>query len=247
MNTVALNSLSKSTTRSPLFAGAQSITSQARKRWLHQSPARQAIIMPAMSPFMTEGTITRWKKREGESFAVGDVLLQIESDIATIDVEAQNPGILGKILTPDGTTNVPVEQVIALVVKDTRDLADMPVYDAAPLSYNPLSSPTIPRGVPSPLRVEKFNQPLTSPARRSPSLFEKQMMGHSLHLTHARGISMRHARGQHLNIVPPSPQIDIQVPFPSITLPTSRVQMSRPKTALGTDPPDEKLVRDQPI
>jgi hypothetical protein len=76
-------------------------------------------MMPAMSPLMTEGTITRWKIKEGDAFAPGDVLLQIvyiflffhwtsqklkllvrlqESEIATIDVEAHSPGILGKIL-----------------------------------------------------------------------------------------------------------------------------------------------------
>jgi len=81
---------------------------------MHGSLKRQAIMMPAMSPLMTEGTITRWKKKEGEAFAAGDVLLQIvryyaflricanaalqESDIAMIDVEAHTPGILGKIL-----------------------------------------------------------------------------------------------------------------------------------------------------
>jgi pyruvate dehydrogenase E2 component (dihydrolipoamide acetyltransferase) len=74
--------------------------------------------MPAMSPLMNEGTITRWKKKEGEAFAPGDVLLQIvctvvyccntsshsyprhlqESDIAVIDVEAHSPGIIGKII-----------------------------------------------------------------------------------------------------------------------------------------------------
>ncbi|KAG5649585.1 hypothetical protein H0H81_002999, partial [Sphagnurus paluster] len=55
-------------------------------------------MMPAMSPFMTAGTITRWKKKEGEAFAPGDVLLQIESGIAMVDVEAESAGILGKIL-----------------------------------------------------------------------------------------------------------------------------------------------------
>jgi hypothetical protein len=82
----------------------------------HESLKRQAIMMPAMSPLMTEGTITRWKIKEGDAFAPGDVLLQIvtgfttyfmvqsnwlhlqESEIATIDVEAHNPGILGRIL-----------------------------------------------------------------------------------------------------------------------------------------------------
>ncbi len=54
--------------------------------------------MPAMSPTMTEGGIASWKKSEGESFQAGDVLLEIETDKATIDVEAQDDGIVAKIL-----------------------------------------------------------------------------------------------------------------------------------------------------
>ena len=54
--------------------------------------------MPAMSPTMTEGGIASWKKKEGESFTTGDVLVEIETDKATIDVEAQDDGILGKII-----------------------------------------------------------------------------------------------------------------------------------------------------
>lgn len=54
--------------------------------------------MPAMSPTMTEGGIAAWKKKEGETFAAGDVLLEIETDKATIDVEAQDDGILAKII-----------------------------------------------------------------------------------------------------------------------------------------------------
>jgi pyruvate/2-oxoglutarate dehydrogenase complex dihydrolipoamide acyltransferase (E2) component len=54
--------------------------------------------MPAMSPTMTEGGIAKWKTLEGESFTAGDVLLEIETDKATIDVEAQDDGVVGKIL-----------------------------------------------------------------------------------------------------------------------------------------------------
>ncbi|KAJ3505122.1 hypothetical protein NLJ89_g7578 [Agrocybe chaxingu] len=96
---------------------------QVKRRWMHGSLKRQAIMMPAMSPLMTEGTIARWMKKEGEAFQEGDVLLQIETDFYTVDVEAHTPGILGKILTPDGTKNVPIEQVIALVARDTSELA----------------------------------------------------------------------------------------------------------------------------
>jgi pyruvate/2-oxoglutarate dehydrogenase complex dihydrolipoamide acyltransferase (E2) component len=54
--------------------------------------------MPALSPTMTEGSITQWKVKEGDSFVAGDVLLQIETDKASIDVEAQDDGIMGKIV-----------------------------------------------------------------------------------------------------------------------------------------------------
>ncbi|KAF7768068.1 hypothetical protein Agabi119p4_7311 [Agaricus bisporus var. burnettii] len=111
-------------------------------RGFHGSLRRQAILMPAMSPLMNEGTITRWKKREGESFVPGDVLLQIESDIATIDVEAHSPGILGKILLQDGATNVPIEQAIALVARDQQELSTLQLLDdnmpmSPPLNFIP--------------------------------------------------------------------------------------------------------------
>ncbi|KAJ6606365.1 single hybrid motif-containing protein [Mycena vulgaris] len=105
-------------------------------RSLHQSSVRRAIMMPAMSPFMTEGTIRRWAKKEGETFHAGDILLQIESDYTTINVEAQIPGIIGKILRPDGSTNVPVEQVIALVARSPQELARLQTQVEAPPSLS---------------------------------------------------------------------------------------------------------------
>lgn len=58
--------------------------------------------MPAMSPTMTEGGIASWKKQEGDSFTAGDVLVEIETDKATIDVEAQDDGVLVKIIVSLG-------------------------------------------------------------------------------------------------------------------------------------------------
>ncbi|TXT08846.1 hypothetical protein VHUM_02974 [Vanrija humicola] len=83
--------------------------------------------MPAMSPTMTEGGIADWKKAEGEAFAAGDVLLEIETDKATIDVEAQDEGVLGKILSPAGTKNIPVGQVIAVLAEEGDDLSKIEV------------------------------------------------------------------------------------------------------------------------
>ncbi|KAF9111709.1 pyruvate dehydrogenase complex dihydrolipoamide acetyltransferase component (E2) [Mortierella sp. AM989] len=78
--------------------------------------------MPALSPTMTEGTITSWKKKEGDSVTTGDVLLEIETDKAGMDVEAVEDGILAKILHPDGS-KVAVNEVIALLAEEGDDLS----------------------------------------------------------------------------------------------------------------------------
>jgi len=74
------------------------------------------ILMPALSPTMTEGTLTRWLKKEGEAIKAGDVIAEIETDKATMEVEAVDEGILGRILIGDGTENVLVNAPIAVLV-----------------------------------------------------------------------------------------------------------------------------------
>lgn len=76
---------------------------------------------------MTEGGIANWKKSEGDVFTAGDVLLEIETDKATIDVEAQDDGVMGKILTRAGENKVPVGQVIAILAEEGDDLAAIEV------------------------------------------------------------------------------------------------------------------------
>jgi pyruvate dehydrogenase E2 component (dihydrolipoamide acetyltransferase) len=79
--------------------------------------------MPAMSPTMTEGGIAEWKKKEGDSFSAGDVLVEIETDKATIDVEAQEDGILAKIISQDGAKGVQVGATIAVLAEEGDDLS----------------------------------------------------------------------------------------------------------------------------
>jgi pyruvate dehydrogenase E2 component (dihydrolipoamide acetyltransferase) len=79
------------------------------------------ILMPALSPTMTEGTLAKWLKNEGDSVASGDVIAEIETDKATMEVEAVDEGTLGKIMVPAGTANVPVNQVIALLLSEGED------------------------------------------------------------------------------------------------------------------------------
>jgi pyruvate dehydrogenase E2 component (dihydrolipoamide acetyltransferase) len=76
------------------------------------------ILMPALSPTMTEGTLARWLKKEGDPVKAGDVIAEIETDKATMEVEAVDEGVLGKILVPDGTAGVKVNDPIAILVED---------------------------------------------------------------------------------------------------------------------------------
>ncbi|MCR0980493.1 pyruvate dehydrogenase complex dihydrolipoamide acetyltransferase [Roseomonas populi] len=76
------------------------------------------ILMPALSPTMTEGTLARWLKKEGEAIKSGDIIAEIETDKATMEFEAVDEGILGKILVPDGTEGVKVNQPIGVMVEE---------------------------------------------------------------------------------------------------------------------------------
>ncbi len=92
------------------------------------------VLLPALSPTMTEGKIAKWLKKEGDTVASGDVLLEIETDKATMEVEAVDEGILGKILVPDGTDGVAVNTPIAVIVEDGETVSDA---DSAPAAAAP--------------------------------------------------------------------------------------------------------------
>src|SRR6476646_2524288 len=79
------------------------------------------ILMPALSPTMTEGNLAKWHKKEGDKVKSGDVLAEIETDKATMEVEAVDEGTLGKIVVPEGAQAVKVNAVIALLLEDGED------------------------------------------------------------------------------------------------------------------------------
>src|SRR5689334_14868454 len=79
------------------------------------------VLMPALSPTMTEGKIARWLKSEGEPVRAGDVLAEIETDKATMEVEAIDEGVLAKIVIPEGTEHVAVNTPIAVIAGDGEE------------------------------------------------------------------------------------------------------------------------------
>jgi len=95
------------------------------------------ILMPALSPTMEEGTLTKWLVKEGDSVASGDILAEIETDKATMEFEAVDEGMIGKILVAEGTEGVKVNAAIAILVEDGEAL------DATPAATSAAPSTTV--------------------------------------------------------------------------------------------------------
>eukprot|EP00884_Botryococcus_braunii_P019439 jgi/Botrbrau1/6179/Bobra.0344s0019.1 len=95
-------------------------------------PPHSEIAMPALSPTMSHGNLARWNKAEGEAFKVGEVLADIETDKATLDMEAMEEGVLAKILIPAGTKDVAVGTPVAIVVEEPEQVAAFKDYVALP-------------------------------------------------------------------------------------------------------------------
>jgi pyruvate dehydrogenase E1 component beta subunit len=89
------------------------------------------VLMPALSPTMEKGNLAKWLKKEGETIKSGDVIAEIETDKATMEVEATDEGTLGKILIPEGTADVAVNTPIATILADGESAADLGKVAAA--------------------------------------------------------------------------------------------------------------------
>ncbi len=96
------------------------------------------ILMPALSPTMTEGKIAKWLKKEGDEVSSGDLLAEIETDKATMELEAVDDGILGKILVAEGSENIAVNSPIAVIVAEGEDASG--IDTAAPVTSAASSS-----------------------------------------------------------------------------------------------------------
>jgi pyruvate dehydrogenase E2 component (dihydrolipoamide acetyltransferase) len=111
------------------------------------------ILMPALSPTMTEGKLSKWLKKEGEEVKSGDVLAEIETDKATMEVEAVDEGILSKIVVPDGTENVAINAVIGIMTEAGEAAPEAPneAPKPAPKAEAPKEAPkTAPTPTPAP-------------------------------------------------------------------------------------------------
>ncbi|KAI4825685.1 hypothetical protein KUCAC02_021357 [Chaenocephalus aceratus] len=140
-----------------------------RSPWiLGVSPVQ--VQMPALSPTMEEGNIVKWLKKEGEAVAAGDALCEIETDKAVVTLESNDDGVMAKILMEEGSRNVPLGTLIALMVEEGQDWkqVEMPPPDAAaPPAPEAAAAPVVPAAAPSPVTPPK--RATSGPLRLSPA------------------------------------------------------------------------------
>src|SRR3954465_8879800 len=116
------------------------------------------ILMPALSPTMTEGNVSKWLKKEDDPVKAGDIIAEIETDKATMEVEAVDEGKIGKILVPAGTEGVKVNDVIAVLLEEGESAADItgtPKSNPEPAAKTaqakaPAEAPAVPKPAPAP-------------------------------------------------------------------------------------------------
>ena len=128
------------------------------------------ILMPALSPTMTEGNVASWLKNEGDPVAAGDILCEIETDKATMEVEATDEGTLGRIVVPAGTEGVAVNAIIGLILEEGEDASALASAEAAaPAAAPPAAAPAEPAAEAAPAASAAPAPQATAPAAASPS------------------------------------------------------------------------------
>jgi pyruvate dehydrogenase E2 component (dihydrolipoamide acetyltransferase) len=128
------------------------------------------ILMPALSPTMEKGNLSKWLKKEGDAVKTGDVIAEIETDKATMEYEAVDDGVMAKIVVPEGTNDVAVNQLIAVMAEEGED----PKAAAAAAASAPAKTPSAgaPSSPPSPPRGEGAAQQAAAPSTSAPALKE---------------------------------------------------------------------------
>lgn len=134
------------------------------------------ILMPALSPTMEKGNLARWIKKEGDTIKSGDVIAEIETDKATMEVEAVDEGILAKILVAEGSADVPVNQVIGLIATEGEDAKAVSAGGAsAPAAAKPVEAPAATAAAPAPVAAAPAPAAAASQPRSGERVFSSPL------------------------------------------------------------------------
>ena len=170
------------------------------------------VLMPALSPTMEKGNLAKWLKKEGDTIKSGDVIAEIETDKATMEVEAVDEGMLAKIVVPEGTADVPVNELIALIAgegEDPKSVIGAAAARAAPAARPPKSAGAAPAraaaAAAAPLRSGRRRQsaargadgpqPAAQAQRRRPGRARLRVAAREAHRARRPGIDLAASQG----------------------------------------------------
>jgi pyruvate dehydrogenase E2 component (dihydrolipoyllysine-residue acetyltransferase) len=191
------------------------------------------ILMPALSPTMTEGTVAKWLMKEGDEVKAGDVLAEIETDKATMEVEAVDEGTLGKIIVAEGTEGVPVNDVIAVLLeegedKSAIDAAPKPATKSTAQATAPAAETTAPATTPTATTTAPAATNAAAPARVDGARVVASPLARRLAKQAGLDLAALRGSGPHGRIV----KRDIESAL-SVAAPTAQVPAAAPAPALA--------------
>jgi len=144
------------------------------------------ILMPALSPTMTEGNLARWLKKEGDEVHAGDVIAEIETDKATMEYEAVDEGRIGKIIVPEGAQGIKVNQPIAVLLEEGEDEAALTELGSTGPEAARAARKEV--AVPSPNSRSAYSgQKMNAPRRRRTGSARSRRLGASARTPRRRG------------------------------------------------------------
>ncbi len=154
------------------------------------------ILMPALSPTMTEGTLLKWHVKEGDAVGSGDILAEIETDKATMEVEAVDEGRIGKLLVAEGAEGVAVNAPIAVLLEEGEDESAIAAAPPAAIAPEPIATPATP-AAPPPAAAAPAPVPAPAPAAASPAAAGERIAASPLAKRMARqsGLDLASLRG----------------------------------------------------
>lgn len=161
-------------------------------------PTHLKIVLPALSPTMTMGTVQKWEKKVGEKLSEGDLLAEIETDKATIGFEVQEEGYLAKILVPEGTRDVPLGTPLCIIVEKESDVGSFADYKetAGAIDIKPQPAPSTPAaGLPPSTPVAAAVPSASPPAPSSAHKGRVFVSPLAKKLASERGIDVKQVKG----------------------------------------------------
>ena len=194
------------------------------------------VLMPALSPTMEKGTLTKWHIKEGDTVNAGDVIAEIETDKATMEVEASDEGKVGKLVVPEGTEDVAVNSVIAVLLGEDESASDIGATPA------PKAAPAPEAKAPAPAKPEPpMSQPAAAPA---PSSGNGRVFASPLarRLAEQAGLTLSNLTGSgpHGRIVKHDVEVALEGGAPSKPA-AAAAPVSVPGTAMPIDAPYEEI------